>query len=353
MTRIFISYSRRDLDFVEQLAADLQAAGLDVWYDLYGLEGGQRWRIEIEKAIRESQYVIVVLSPDSVVSTWVEEEILYARNLKRKIVPLFYKPCDIPLGFQTLHFIDVQESKYFQNFKEILRALDIKHSDREIAEKVVHKKPEKLEEAPKPKKIRTNRKWYQQNTILLFIVTLGLILVAVFGLPALIGKLESPLVDTPHPTTTNTSIKSVATNSKTPKPNFTATTALTLTPSSLPTSECAHANLISETIPDNTIFKPNQTFFKTWEIKNTSTCTWDANYKVIFWGGNMLGGLETYNLSQNVPPGEVAQISIFLVSPAADGNYTSLWKLQTSDGVTFGIGDSSNPFFVEIVVSSK
>ena len=82
MIQVFISYSRKDLAFVEQLAADLQAAGLDVWYDLSGLEGGERWRIEIEKAIQESQYVIVVLSPNSVASTWVEEEILFARNLK-------------------------------------------------------------------------------------------------------------------------------------------------------------------------------------------------------------------------------------------------------------------------------
>ena len=55
MTQVFISYSRKDLAFVETLAADLQAAGLDVWYDLSNLEGGARWRIEIEKAIRESQ----------------------------------------------------------------------------------------------------------------------------------------------------------------------------------------------------------------------------------------------------------------------------------------------------------
>ena len=34
--QVFISYSRRDLAFVEGLAADLQAAGLDVWYDLSG-----------------------------------------------------------------------------------------------------------------------------------------------------------------------------------------------------------------------------------------------------------------------------------------------------------------------------
>ena len=99
--QVFISYSRRELAFVEQLAADLQAAGLEVWYDLSGLEGGARWRVEIEEAIRESQYVILVLSPDSVASMWVEEEILYARNLKKKIIPLFFITCVLPLGLQT------------------------------------------------------------------------------------------------------------------------------------------------------------------------------------------------------------------------------------------------------------
>jgi len=40
--QVFISYSRRDLAFVEQLAADLKAAGLDVWHDMSRLEGGAR-----------------------------------------------------------------------------------------------------------------------------------------------------------------------------------------------------------------------------------------------------------------------------------------------------------------------
>ena len=38
MTQVFISYSRKDLAFVDGRAADLGAAGLDVWYDLSGLE---------------------------------------------------------------------------------------------------------------------------------------------------------------------------------------------------------------------------------------------------------------------------------------------------------------------------
>ena len=77
MTQVFISYSRRDLAFVEKLAADLKEAGLDVWYDLSGLEVGSRFQREIVSALQVSQYVIVVLSPDSIVSEWVEREYLY------------------------------------------------------------------------------------------------------------------------------------------------------------------------------------------------------------------------------------------------------------------------------------
>jgi hypothetical protein len=51
MTQVFISYSRKDLAFVERLANDLQAAGLEVWYDLSGLDGGTRWGREIQSAI--------------------------------------------------------------------------------------------------------------------------------------------------------------------------------------------------------------------------------------------------------------------------------------------------------------
>jgi len=41
MSQVFISYSRRDLPFVENLVQDLKRVGLDVWYDLSGLEGGK------------------------------------------------------------------------------------------------------------------------------------------------------------------------------------------------------------------------------------------------------------------------------------------------------------------------
>jgi formylglycine-generating enzyme required for sulfatase activity len=102
----------------------LKAAGLDVWYDISELVGGESWRIAIQEAIRTSQYVIVVLSPDSIASNWVEEERLFAGKLKRNIIPLFYRYCELPLGYLSLQFIDVRGKNYKLNFDEILQALN-------------------------------------------------------------------------------------------------------------------------------------------------------------------------------------------------------------------------------------
>ena len=125
MAQVFISYSRKDLDFVEQLASDLKGSGLDVWYDLSNLHGGSRWSKEIESAIRASKYVLIVLSPESVNSKWVEEEFLFASKLNKIIIPLLFKKCKIPFGYHSLHFIDIQGVNYKRNFDEILQSLGV------------------------------------------------------------------------------------------------------------------------------------------------------------------------------------------------------------------------------------
>lgn len=146
----------------------------------------------------------------------------------------------------------------------------------------------------------------------------------------------------------------------TPTPLLFAPTFTPLAPVASPTrtrnpsvSECAQASLVSENIPDGTIFKPGQGFTKTWEIKNTSPCSWDTSYKIIFWDGNVLGGAYVYNLPQAVDPGQIVPISILFTAPQADEAYTSKWMLQTPDGVEFGVGEYSAPFYTQIVVSSS
>ena len=125
MAQVFISYSRKDLSFVEQLAADLKANGFAVWYDLSDIGGGTQWRSEIESGLSQSQFVVVVLSPDSVASEWVEREFLFASNLRLKIIPLMYRPCELPLNYINLNYIDVQGENYQRGFPALLRALTI------------------------------------------------------------------------------------------------------------------------------------------------------------------------------------------------------------------------------------
>ena len=86
MTQDFISYIRKDLAFVVCLAKDLKVAGLEVWYDLSGLEIGAHWGMEIQTAIQQSHYFIIVLSPNSIASEWVEKE--FIQLLRFSLFPL-------------------------------------------------------------------------------------------------------------------------------------------------------------------------------------------------------------------------------------------------------------------------
>jgi hypothetical protein len=55
MPQVFISYSRKDAEFIDRLVADLKSAGLTVWYDLSGLDGGTQWETEIQGGIDTDQ----------------------------------------------------------------------------------------------------------------------------------------------------------------------------------------------------------------------------------------------------------------------------------------------------------
>lgn len=125
MAQVFISYSRKDLDFVERLASDLQSAGLTVWYDLSELDGGTQWGMEIQSAIEKSQFFLVVLSPNMLTSKWVQREFLFAESCNLKVIPLQYQPCRQPMWLLDLHLIDLQGENYNVNLKRLLKALDI------------------------------------------------------------------------------------------------------------------------------------------------------------------------------------------------------------------------------------
>lgn len=79
----FISYSTKDQEFADRLYADLQNKGVRCWFAPHDVQGGKKLHEQIDEAIRRYERLLLILSPNSMSSTWVETEIRNARRRER------------------------------------------------------------------------------------------------------------------------------------------------------------------------------------------------------------------------------------------------------------------------------
>lgn len=89
---VFISYSRDDLDFADQLDAGLRLAGYDTTLDRHGISGGEDWKKRLGGLIRDCDTVAFVLSPSSAVSDVCRWEVEEAVRLGKRILPVVCRP---------------------------------------------------------------------------------------------------------------------------------------------------------------------------------------------------------------------------------------------------------------------
>jgi hypothetical protein len=80
----FISYSMKNQDFADRLYADLQAQGVRCWFAPHDSQRGRKLVEQIDEAIRVHEKLLLILSPDSIQSKWVETEIVKARRRERR-----------------------------------------------------------------------------------------------------------------------------------------------------------------------------------------------------------------------------------------------------------------------------
>ncbi len=108
--------------------------------------------------------------------------------------------------------------------------------------------------------------------------------------------------------------------------------------------------LCDVTVPDNTIFAPDETFVKTWRFRNEGTCTW-TGYTLVFAGGDQMGGSDSTPVT-TVNPGDTFDVSISLKAPTRSGVYQANWWFQNAKGDRFGVNTHGKDlFWVKIVVS--
>lgn len=120
--KTFFSYARRDSVFVLRLVKDLRAAGATVWLDQLDIRPGQHWDTEIGRALQSCFRNVIVLSPDSVDSANVLDEITYALDRKKQVIPLLYLDCEIPYRLSRLQYIDFRHD-YPTGLADLLNVL--------------------------------------------------------------------------------------------------------------------------------------------------------------------------------------------------------------------------------------
>lgn len=129
LPQVFISYSRKDpvlAKYVAELAANLHKSGFYPWVDTTRLEVGVQWERMIQEAINNSIAFILIMTPEAAKSAFVFDEITYARDMKKYIIPLLYsplKPVDFRLmSWRSYQYLDMQNHND-QDFKKVVKVL--------------------------------------------------------------------------------------------------------------------------------------------------------------------------------------------------------------------------------------
>jgi hypothetical protein len=126
---IFLSYSSRDREFAERIYSGLTQSGLRLWIDRINLTAGESLITSISNAVASSQFVLAILSPDSVNSGWVQHELQLAMTVQTEgsgllVIPLVHRPVEIPPFLRSKLYIDFSSQPFDTAFQKLLQALD-------------------------------------------------------------------------------------------------------------------------------------------------------------------------------------------------------------------------------------
>lgn len=107
-SRVFLSYSRRDEDFVTRLEQALIADDFTVYVDRTAIEKGVDWWQRIRQLIAASDAVIFVLSPDALQSDVCARELDHAVSLGKRLIPVVHRKVaarDVPEAIASINYI--------------------------------------------------------------------------------------------------------------------------------------------------------------------------------------------------------------------------------------------------------
>ena len=107
--KIFVSYSRRDADFAQQIDEYFQGSGCDIFTDVKDIRLGDVWNSTIEENISNCDIFVVIVTYGALHSSHVEREVLQAQKDNKKIIPCFFRninPNKIKWGLEKIQGVE-------------------------------------------------------------------------------------------------------------------------------------------------------------------------------------------------------------------------------------------------------
>lgn len=119
---VFISYSSKDTEIVNEVVNMLETSGISYWKAPEMIPAGSNYAKEIPRVICECNIFLLIISEDSQHSIWVEKEIDFAINNRKVIVPLKLTEGKLTDMF-SFYLNNIQMVNYNGNLKKALKVL--------------------------------------------------------------------------------------------------------------------------------------------------------------------------------------------------------------------------------------
>ncbi|MDJ0734727.1 MAG: TIR domain-containing protein [Nostocaceae cyanobacterium] len=130
MTQVFLSYADEDRETMEKIRRSLRREGITVWTNTTDIQTGEAFAAAINRGIEQADNLVYLLSPDSVKSTFCQQELDLAVSLNKRIIPILVRETQemqLPSVLRCLHYIDLtdnlKEDDYLVDESQLLNIL--------------------------------------------------------------------------------------------------------------------------------------------------------------------------------------------------------------------------------------
>lgn len=127
--KVFLSYSRKDAGFADDLVAGLQACGFEAYIDREDIAPGEAWEARLTGLIAEADTVVYVISPGSVSSPQCHWEVTETLRLSKRLLPVVWEAvpaAQMPKELSRLNFVFFDGGKSFaRGLSELAGALRV------------------------------------------------------------------------------------------------------------------------------------------------------------------------------------------------------------------------------------